>query len=137
MTSIPAAVHAQGAVDVFEYVGVGYCRDSLNRSYGAYRKPWVYDYATCGSACLGAGIDGLRGFDLGGGYCYCRVDDGKIVTTSLPTGFDYAFTLSGIGEVYSAGGSTTIQCYKIPVSIFQSQNLDRLCMIESCVYNHT
>mmetsp|Transcript_20898 Transcript_20898/g.43035 ORF Transcript_20898/g.43035 Transcript_20898/m.43035 type:complete len:81 (+) Transcript_20898:62-304(+) len=27
VTSIPAAVHAQGAVEGFEYVGVGYCRD--------------------------------------------------------------------------------------------------------------
>ncbi len=85
---------------------------------------YPYSNIDCGSACLGAGIDGLVGFDRRNQYCFCRYDDGIVDTANLPPGLTSSFDReTGSGEISSIEEAYNTYCYKIPVSSFLN-NMD-------------
>ncbi len=114
-----SAVRAQDPVEGYLYVGTGWCQNTTGNYFDAYRKDGVEDAVACGSACMGLGIDGLRGFNLYNDQCSCCFQDGVVKSSPLPDGFVVGDTTwPGIGEIVSSDGSYAVVCYKATVSIF-------------------
>ncbi len=111
--SSDASVRAQ-SVPGYAYVGIGRCYDLIGNSYDFYSKTPVSSTTDCGSACLG--ISGLLGFDLDTsvGTCYCRVENGVVTASSLPSGFSsFDDSSGGSGSIVRAVGPPSMNCYKV------------------------
>lgn len=138
-TPSPIAVRAQNEVAGFLYVDYGPCRDSFGTFYDYYSRT-SDNAADCGSACVGIGIDGLKGFtyvtNMGLSGCFCEFNN-NIVTSTLPDGFDqFNSGYSGTGDVVSGNNWAGYYCYKrvsnfscfvrsiIALTIVKSQMLD-------------